>query len=72
MEKNYWTDTHCHLDMLQEKIPSVLKRAVQKEVSRIITIATDKKSSEKVCQICKELFLAVKKQITILFRLERL
>ena len=35
--------------MLQENIPFVLKRAAQKEVSRIITIATDKKSSEKVC-----------------------
>ena len=49
MEKNYWTDTHCHLDMLEENIPSVLKKAAQKEVGRIIAIATDKKSSEKVC-----------------------
>ena len=48
-ESLFWTDTHCHLDMLQENIPFVLKRAAQKEVSRIITIATDKKSSEKVC-----------------------
>ncbi len=49
----YWTDTHCHLDMLEEKIASVLEEAKKKEVSRIITIATDKKSSEKVCSYAK-------------------
>ena len=49
----YWTDTHCHLDMLEEKIPSVLEEAKKKEVNRIITIATDQRSSEKVCNYVK-------------------
>ena len=39
--------------MLEEKIPSVLEEAKKKEVNRIITIATDQRSSEKVCNYVK-------------------
>ena len=42
-----------NLDMLEEKIPSVLEEAKKKEVNRIITIATDQRSSEKVCNYVK-------------------
>ena len=49
----YWTDTHCHLDMLEEKIVSILEEAKKKEVNRIVTIAIDKKSSKKVCDYVK-------------------
>ena len=49
----YWTDTHCHLDMLAEKIVSILEEAKKKEVNRIVTIAIDKKSSKKVCDYVK-------------------
>ena len=45
----FWTDTHCHLDLLKKDIPTVLADAEKNNVTRLITIAIDKKSAEKVC-----------------------
>jgi TatD DNase family protein len=49
-----WIDTHCHLDLISEQAPALLAKAKQKGVERLVTIATDKKSTEKVCSYIKQ------------------
>lgn len=49
-----WIDTHCHLDLLNEQIPTALAKALDKNVKYLVTIATDKKSSQEVCSYIKQ------------------
>ena len=49
-----WIDTHCHLDLLSEEISCVLTKAKAKKVAYLVTIAIDKKSSQKICYLTKQ------------------
>lgn len=48
MSNIFWTDSHCHLDLIDEDIATILNRAQQKNVNRLISIGIDVKSSKKV------------------------
>ena len=49
-------DTHSHLDFdsFDDDLPSVIRRALENQVSAIITIGTDIKSSEKAISIAEQ------------------
>lgn len=47
-------DSHCHLEMFEEKISDVIRRAYDTGVSFIITIASDTESLEKVVKIAED------------------
>jgi len=49
-------DTHCHLDMISpgENISEVISRAVDRGVSRIITVGIDIKSSKKAIKLADQ------------------
>ena len=49
-------DTHCHLDMINsgKDIDKVVSRAVDKGVSRIITVGIDLESSKKAIDIAEQ------------------
>lgn len=49
-------DTHCHLDFdsFDDDLPSVIQRALENQVSAIITIGTDIKSSERAISIAEQ------------------
>jgi TatD DNase family protein len=46
-----WTDTHCHLDMIEDDPASVLERASRVGVRTVITIGTDIPSSRKAVEL---------------------
>lgn len=46
-----WTDTHCHLDMIEGEPSAVLERAAEAGVRRVITIGTDISSSRKAVEL---------------------
>jgi TatD DNase family protein len=51
MNDSVWTDTHCHLDMIEDEPSSVLQRAAQEGVRSVVTIGTDISSSRKAVEL---------------------
>lgn len=44
-----WIDTHCHLDLLNEKVPVILAKAKEKGVDYLVSIAINKQSTQRIC-----------------------
>ncbi len=49
-----WIDTHCHLDMLSTELTTILAQATEKEVKFLVSVATDRASSQKICSYIRQ------------------
>ena len=55
MDKNFWVDTHTHLNMLKERSPKeAISEAKKHGIERFLTIGTDSKDHPLVLSLARE------------------